>query len=120
MAKKKVNAAAAADVEAKKKARREALKNRPEGQRTNSKQVDVIELGEGKVVKTYAYPVKYKMRSTGVLVTSVLLVKDVPVSTSTTFVPGEFVVKVKKGHGVITAQKAKKDKGNASEEEDED
>lgn len=42
---------------AKKKARLEAIKNRPEGQRTNSKQCDVIETTKG-VVKTYAMPVK--------------------------------------------------------------
>ena len=44
------------EKEAKKKARMEAIKNRPAGQRPNSKQIDVIEAGTGKVL-TFGYAV---------------------------------------------------------------
>ena len=45
---------------AKRKARMEALKNRPEGQRPNSKQIDIINTDNG-AVKNYGYAVKNKM-----------------------------------------------------------
>ena len=104
---------------AKREARKEALKNRPEGQRPNSKQVDIIETGNGKV-ETFAY----SLRKTGTLVTSVLYdAKGNPISVSNTFVPGT-KAKVKKGHGNIVpgvAGEGKKKKGQAEdEEEDED
>lgn len=102
---------------AKKKARLEAIKNRPAGQRPNSKQVDVIELGEGKVIKNFAYPVKQKNQHIGVLVTSVALNSDEIVSTSVSFVPGDLTVKAKKGHGTIVAAKHK---GDSEVEEDDD
>ena len=107
--------------EAKKAARKEALKNRPEGQRPNGKQIDVILSEGGKVlVKKYATPVKVKMRSIGCLVTSVGFDKDGNVtSVSEAFVPGNLVVKSKKGHGNITAQRTKT-KGEDSVEDDED
>lgn len=105
---------------AKRKARMEALKNRPEGQRPNSKQIDVIETGNG-VVKNYGYPLKNKDGHQGVLVTSVLETKDGQVvSTSVTFVPGKFTVKAKKGHGVICTAKSKKDKNIEESEDNED
>lgn len=109
---------------AKKKARMEALKNRPEGQRTNSKQCDVIETTEG-VVKTYAMPV----RGFGVVLTTVAENKDGNVvSTAITTLAG-FTVKSKKGHGALkagTPGMGKKNKGvkeadvDDDEEEDED
>lgn len=99
---------------AKKKARLEAIKNRPEGQRTNSKQCDVIETTKG-VVKTYAMPVK----GFGVVLTTVAEDKDGNVvSTALTTVEG-FTVKTKKGHGYLKSPKAKAGKG-AKEEVDED
>ena len=102
---------------AKKKARMEALKNRPEGQRTNSKQCDVIETTKG-VVKTYAMPV----RGFGVVLTTVAEDKDGNVvSTAITTLAG-FTVKSKKGHGALKAGVpgvGKKGKG-AKEEVDED
>lgn len=102
---------------AKKKARKEALKNRPEGQRTNSKQCDVIETTKG-VVKTYAMPVK----GFGVVLTTVAEDKDGNVvSTAITTLAG-YTVKSKKGHGTLKAGVpgvGKKGKG-AKEEVDED
>ena len=102
---------------ARKKARMEALKNRPEGQRTNSKQCDVIETTKG-VVKTYAMPVK----GFGVVLTTVAEDKDGNVvSTAITTLAG-YTVKSKKGHGTLKAGVpgvGKKGKG-AKEEVDED
>lgn len=103
---------------AKRKARMEALKNRPIEQRPNSKQIDVIDTGNG-VVKNYGYPVKNKQGYQGVVVTSVLEDKDGnPIASSVTFVEGNLTVKVKKGHGVITSPKNKKEKGEEEESED--
>ena len=104
-----------------KEAKRKALKNRPVGQRPNSKQIDVIKLDEDgkKVIKNFGYAIKNKAGYQGVLVTSVLEVEGNPVNTSVTFVPGELTVKAKKGHGTICAPKHKKVK-EESEEEDTD
>ena len=100
---------------AKKKARLEAIKNRPEGQRTNSKQCDVIETTKG-VVKTYAMPVK----GFGVVLTTVAEDKDGNVvSTALTTVEG-FTVKTKKGHGYLKSPKAKAGKGAKEADVDED
>ena len=109
------------EKEAKRKARMEALKNRPVEQRPNSKQIDIIKLDEDgkKVIKNFGYAIKNKEGYQGVLVTSVLEVEGNPVNTSVTFVPGELTVKAKKGHGTICAPKHKKVKGE-SEEEDTD
>ena len=84
-----------------KKARREAmkerLKNRPEGQRTNSKQVDVIPTENGGKVCTYAMPV----RKLGSLVTAIAYdANGNVVSVSTTLIPG-VSPKSKKGHGIL-------------------
>lgn len=106
--KKAVDATKAEEKAAKRKARMEALKNRPAEQRPNSKQVDIIQVSENQVVKTYAMPVKVKHRSIGVLVTSVAIEDGKVTSTSNAFIPGELAVKVKKGHGNIVAQKAAK------------
>lgn len=102
---------------AKRKARMEALKNRPAVQRPNGKQIDVIEFGDGSKVMNFGYPIKNKEGHQGVLVTSVICINDQPTSTSVTFVPGNLTVKSKKGHGVITSPKSKKGK---DEEEDTD
>lgn len=105
---------------AKRKARMEALKNRPEGQRPNSKQIDIINTDNG-AVKNYGYAVKNKDGYQGVLVTSVLENKDGQViSTSVTFIPGKLTVKSKKGHGVICTAKSKKDKDVEESEDNED
>ena len=105
---------------AKRKARMEALKNRPEGQRPNSKQIDIINTDKG-AVKNYGYAVKNKDGYQGVLVTSVLENKDGQViSTSVTFIPGKLTVKSKKGHGVICTAKSKKDKNVEESEDNED
>lgn len=103
-------------------ARKEAIKNRPEGQRTNSKQCDVIETTKG-VVKTYAMPV----RGFGVVLTTVAEDKDGNVvSTAITTLEG-FTVKTKKGHGYLKSPKVKGEKGvkeadvdDDEEDEDED
>lgn len=104
---------------AKKKARMEALKNRPAGQRCNSKQFDVIVTETGKI-ETYGYVVKVKGRSVGVYTTTVAYNKaGEVVSVSNSFIPGELTIKAKKGHGVITGQKpGKGSKGDEEEEED--
>lgn len=114
--------AKAEEKAAKRKARMEALKNRPAEQRPNSKQVDIIRVGENQVVKTYAMPVKVKHRSIGVMVTSVAIDEEIGkvVSTSNTFIPGELAVKVKKGHGNIVAQKAAKGSKDVEETDSEE
>lgn len=117
--KKEEDAAKKAEKEAKKAARKEALKNRPAGQRPNSKQMDVIDLGNGKVIKNYGYPIKSKKDYVGVLVTSVVLDGDKPISESITFVPGKLTVKVKKEHGIICSPKVKKGKEEEETEEQE-
>lgn len=102
--------------EEKRKARMEKLKNMPEGQRTNSKQFDVIDLGNGNTVKNFGYPVKNKDGHIGIVVTSVLEAKETPVSTSVTFIPGKLTIKTKKGHGSLVNPKNKK-KGKKEKEE---
>lgn len=105
---------------AKKKARIEALKNRPAGQRCNSKQFDVIVTETGKI-ETYGYVVKVKGRSVGVYTTTVAYNKaGEVVSVSNSFIPGELTIKAKKGHGVITGQKPGKGSKGDEEEEEED
>lgn len=123
MATKKAKVAAKAqdpEKEAKRKARMEALKNRPAGQRSNSKQIDVIELGNGNVVKNFGYPVKSKLGHEGILVTSVVLKGEEVVSTSVTFVPGNLTIKAKKGHGAITTPKVKTKKASEESEKSEE
>ena len=117
--KKAADATKAEEKAAKRKARMEALKNRPAEQRPNSKQVDIIQVSENQVVKTYAMPVKVKHRSIGVLVTSVAIEDGKVTSTSNAFIPGELAVKVKKGHGNIVAQKAAKGSKGADTDTDE-
>lgn len=123
MAKKTTKKAevSAEDKAAKKKARMEALKNRPAGQRCNSKQFDVIVTDNGKV-ETYGYVVKVKGRSVGVYTTTIAYNSDgLVVSVSNSFIPGELTIKAKKGHGVITGQKpGKGSKVNDEEEEEEE
>jgi hypothetical protein len=103
---------------AKRKARMEAIKNRPAVQRPNGKQIDVIQLGEGREVQNYGYAIKNKDGHQGVIVTSVVVVDCTPVSSSITFVPGNLTVKSKKNHGVISSKKSKKDKEENKEDED--
>lgn len=123
MAKKTTKKAevSAEDKAAKKKARMEALKNRPAGQRCNSKQFDVIVTDNGKV-ETYGYVLKVKGRSVGVYTTTIAYNSDgLVVSVSNSFIPGELTIKAKKGHGVITGQKpGKGSKVKDDEEEEED
>lgn len=119
----KQNKKKAADSEekaAKRKARMEALKNRPAGQRTNSKQIDVIQIGENQEVRTYGYPIKVKHHSIGVMITSVVVSEGKTVSCSTSWIPGELAVKAKKGHGTLVAQKIKKGKKGAEDVEDDE
>ena len=110
------------EKEAKRKARMEALKNRPAEQRPNSKQIDIIKLDdEGKkVVKNFGYAIKNKDGYQGVLVTSVLEVEGTPVNTSVAFVPGNLTVKAKKGHGTICAPKNKKAKDDEEDDSSEE
>lgn len=108
------------EKEAKRKARKEALKNRPAEQRPNSKQIDVIAINDESKVMNFGYAVKNKEGYQGVVITSVLVTDDKPVSTSVLFVPGTLTVKSKKGHGVICSPKNKKDKEEEEEEEEEE
>lgn len=111
----------AEDKAAKKAARMAALKNRPEGQRPNSKQIDVIPMGDKGEVVTYGMPV----RKVGTLVTAIA--KDAEgnvVGVSVTLVNG-VSPKAKKGHGTLVPKVpgVKKGKGDADEvnaEADED
>lgn len=105
---------------AKRKARAEALKNRPEGQRPNGKQMDVIHISEKSEVRKYASVVKVKGKSLGCLITTVGLVNGEVVSVAEEFVSGELTVKSKKGHGTLTGQKHKKAKGEEEDTEDEE
>ena len=116
-AKETKKAMSAEEKAAKKKARLEAIKNRPAGQRCNSKQIDVIETENG-TVETWGYSVVAAARKhIGVLTTTIVKGKDGNViSTASTWVPGDITVKSKKGHGIITGVKSKKEK----EEEEED
>lgn len=110
------------EKEAKRKARMEALKNRPAEQRPNSKQIDIIKLDEDgkKVVKNFGYAIKNRDGYQGVLVTSVLEVEGTPVNTSVAFVPGNLTVKAKKGHGTICAPKNKKAKDDEEDDSSEE
>lgn len=103
---------------AKKKARLEAIKNRPAEQRPNSKSIDVIFGANGTKVTNYGHPVKVGGTYMGVLVTSVVTdAEGNVIGTSTTFVPGELTIKSKKNHGNFSKPKHKKDQ---VEEEDSD
>ena len=118
MAKKqdKKKAMTAEEKAAKKKARLEAIKNRPAIQRPNSKQIDVIE-GKDTVVENYGYAIKQKKEYVGVLVTSVVKNKDGEIlSSSVAFVPGKLTVKSKKNHGIICSPKEKKVKADDDED----
>ena len=128
MAKKqeKKKAMTAEEKAAKKKARLEAIKNRPAIQRPNSKQIDVIE-GKNTVIENYGYAIKQKKEYVGVLVTSVVKNKDGEIlSSSVAFVPGKLTVKSKKNHGIICSPKEKKvkvddedvEEGDAEDSED--
>nr|UWF93705.1 MAG: hypothetical protein [Bacteriophage sp.] len=117
---KKKGAEKDAEKEAKRKARKEALKNRPAEQRPNSKQIDVIAINEKSEVRNYGYAVKNKEGYQGVVVTSVLVTDDKPISTSVSFVPGNLTVKSKKNHGVIGSPKNKKNKEESEEESEEE
>lgn len=129
MADKKKKAAPVDEKAAKRKARMEALKNRPAEQRPNSKQIDIIPTENGGCVKNFGYPLKANGKHMGVLVTSVAYDAEGNVlSSNVALVPGDLTVKAKKNHGTIVAakykteeQKAKKkSKKAAKEEEDED
>lgn len=101
---------------AKKKARQEALKNRPVGQRPNSKQIDIIDLGNGSKVLNFASPV----RKHGSLITSVAVNSDGEVtSTAVTFIEG-VSPKCKKGNGTLVPKVPGLGKHNQPEDVDED
>ena len=97
-----------AEKEAKRKARMEALKNRPAEQRPNSKQIDVIKINDKSEVQNYGYAVKNKEGYQGVVVTSVLVIDGKPTSTSVTFVPGNLTVKSKKDTVLSAIRKLKR------------
>ena len=105
------------DKAAKKAARMERLKNRPEGQRENSKQIDVIPFDGGQI-QVFAAPV----RKYGCIITAIALDSDgQPVSVSVSHLGG-FKPKSKKGHGslVLGIPGVKKGKGEDESEEEEE
>lgn len=106
--------------QARMKAIKEAIKNRPAVQRPNSKQIDVIKISDNSEVQNFGYAIKTKKGAQGVLVTSVLVVNGAPVNTSVAFVPGELAIKLKKGHGMITTPKSKKEKDTDEEVDEEE
>ena len=110
------------EKKAKREAMKERLKNRAPGQRPNSKQCDIIDLGGGNVVKTFAMNV----RKYGVLITSVVTDKDGKViAVSNETIPG-VSVKSKKGHGNLVpkmpgmGKKGKEAEEIVDDEDDED
>lgn len=106
---------------AKRKARQEALKNRPAGQRQNSKSLDLIPTENGGKVMNYGQPVKAGKVTLGILVTSVAYdAKGDVIGTSTTFVPGDLAIRGKKGHGNFAKAKHKKGEEDSDIEEAED
>ena len=128
MADKKKKAAPIDEKAAKRKARMEALKNRPAEQRPNSKQIDIIPTENGGCVKNFGYPLKANGKHIGVLVTSVAYDAEGNIlSSNVALVPGDLTVKAKKNHGTIVAakykteeQKAKKKSKKAAKEEGDD
>lgn len=104
------------EQKAEKKAKlKERLANRPEGQRPNSKQIDIIEAGKGKVL-LFAQPV----RKVGSLITSVALDAEGNVTgTSVTMIKG-VAPKSKKGHGSLVPKVPGMKKGAESEVEEDD
>ena len=48
-----------------------------------------------------------------------MVVDGAPVNTSVAFVPGELAIKSKKGHGIITTPKSKKEKTDEEVDEEE-
>lgn len=112
----------AEEKKAKRETMKERLKNRAPGQRPNSKQCDIIDLGGGNVVKTFAMNV----RKYGVLITSVVTDKDGKViAVSNETIPG-VSVKSKKGHGNLVpkmpgmGKKGKEAEEIVDDEDDED
>lgn len=104
---------------AKRKARLEAIKNRPAEQRQNSKSIDIIPGENGTKVTNYGHPVKVGKTHLGVLVTSVATdANGNVIGTSTTFVPGELTIKSKKNHGNFSKPKHKR--GEEEEADDEE
>lgn len=107
------------EKKAKREAMKERLKNRAPGQRPNSKQCDIIDLGGGNVVKTFAMNV----RKFGVLITSVVTDKDGKViAVSNETIPG-VSVKSKKEHGNLVPKMpgmGKKGKEIVDDEDEED
>lgn len=117
---KKAKKELTAEEKAAKRAKmKERLANRPEGQRPNSKQIDIIDLGNGSKVLNFGMPV----RKVGTLVTSVAVnSKGEVVSTSTSLVAG-VAPKVKKGHGALVPKvpgMGKRSQAEAETEEDDD
>ena len=107
----------AEEKKAKLKAMKERLKNRAPGQRPNSKQCDIIDLGGGHVAKTFAMNV----RKYGVLITSVVTDNDGKViAVSNATIPG-VSVKSKKEHGTLVPKMpGMGKKGNAADAEDDE
>lgn len=105
------------EKKAKREAMKERLKNRAPGQRPNSRQCDIIDLGGGNVVKTFAMNV----RKYGVLITSVVTDKDGKViAVSNETIPG-VSVKSKKEHGnLVPKVPGMGKKGKEAEVEDEE
>ena len=112
------------EQKAKREARKEALKNRPAGQRPNSKQIDIIEVegAKGKVLN-FAAPVRKK----GCLVTSVVVDGEGNILSSSVAMVEGVRIKTKKGHGYFqpgapgkSKDEVEEDTAEEAEEEAED
>ena len=103
------------EQKAKREARKEAIKNRPAGQRPNSKQVDIIEIegAKGKVLN-FAAPVKKR----GCLVTSVVVDEKGNITSSSVAMVEGVKIKTKKGHGYFQPGAPGKGKDEVEVEED--
>lgn len=103
---------------AKAEARKQRLAELPEGQRPNSKQIDVIEGANGTKVAVYAQVV----RKFGVIITAVVFDKagNIIAVGGTEALAG-YKVKTKKGHGnLVVGVPGVGKKGSSAEVEDED
>lgn len=102
------------EQKAKREARKEALKNRPAGQRPNSKQIDIIgvEGAKGKVLN-FAAPVRKK----GCLVTSVVVDGEGNIVSSSVAMVADVRIKTKKGHGYFQPGAPGKGKDEVEEED---
>lgn len=109
----------AEERKAKAEARKAKLAALPEGQRANSRTIDIIEGENGSKVEVYAQPV----RKFGLLITSVAFNADGEVVGCSTTTLAGYRAKSKKGHGNIALGApgmGKKGKEDSDDDDDDD